>query len=1010
MYYMASVAKDCRQVTTVDQEILKIKTEMLKLERERGLYRVENKRQLVAYRLARCSKKLRLYVVENGILKSSWNRHIQMLDAQITKSRERDLREKVLKYRAKEIEIENRNRNEKVGSEHKFWKHNKGHCYICDGVTHRMADCRYKFKDVLKRMLQDEEKLKSVKEMAKLGCTEALEVGENKKIKVIIPGQEEFFKKYEQAFYQEGSEIKFCKLEKCAIETKKGTRVMKKGCMIAQALYEATEKYIKDLEKRKIIRRSESNWRNPIRAIQKPNGMIRLVSNFMALNDLCSKDPYELQTISKVISMTQGFSYFSVLDLKEGYYSIEIVEEHKHKTAFEFDGKVYEWNAMVMGYKNAPQIMQRVVNKVLEEFIGHGVAVYMDDIIVAGKTRVEHDKLLGMVLKRLGENNLRVNRDKVQFAQGEVTVLGVKINGLTQTPNEEKRNEAILYPQPRNLKELRRFLGLAGWFRAFVPKFAMLTVKLTDSLKNCTSEWRWTEAMDAEFVQLKKALSEMSSRHIIDYSKQLVLKTDASNVGLGAVLLQDVNGVMKPIQWASKKLTPAETRYGISEKEMLAVYWGIKKFEYELRGRKFLLITDHKALEYIREKPNYENNRINRWIEKIQEFDFNVEYQKPEMLVGPDALSRIYETDTKEKDDEKRQKHAKRILEGKIEKHVLVENGEKFWINDNGLKRRMPEQEEWKNLILNAHKETNHRGLESTYYALKDKFYWIGMKKCIEEELKRCETCNIVNFKKTGGSDFVETKRPLEKVAMDIIDLGNEGGYVLIAIDYFTRYALAKQIERKNAETILSVVQNWCQNNKPEEIITDHGKEFVNAEFKKYCNNEEIQHRVTSVESHRSNGRVERIIRTVREGIMKSNEPILADKIKDTIRKYNRTYHTGIKMTPLQAMKSQGIELLEANSRYGSYARQYSKGVREVFQVNQTVRIAKNENLGTNMKGKKGRFVEEGEIIEVFEGDSYLVRKKDGKFVKKRHYDLKAKVVDESMRLPSQGGDVMSYD
>ena len=135
--------------------------------------------------------------------------------------------------------------------------------------------------------------------------------------------------------------------------------------------------------------------------------------------------------------------------------------------------------------------------------------------------------------------------------------------------------------------------------------------------------------MEDEFIKIKETLREMKSLILPDYNRPFLLRTDACNEQLGAVLLQQTKeGKWAPVQWASKKLTPTERRYGISEKEMLAVYWGIKKFEYELRGRSFTLETDHKALEEIRTKPYFNNNRINRWIEQIQEFDFNVRYKR----------------------------------------------------------------------------------------------------------------------------------------------------------------------------------------------------------------------------------------------------------------------------------------------------------------------------------------------------------------------------------------------
>lgn len=498
----------------------------------------------------------------------------------------------------------------------------------------------------------------------------------------------------------------------------------------------------------------------------------------------------------------------------------------------------------------------------------------------------------------------------------------------------------------------------------------------------------------------KARIGQMGERYLPDYKKELVLKTDASNVGLGAVLLQEVNGIMRPIQWASKKLTPAESRHGISEKEMLGIYWGIKKFEYELRGKKFRLITDHKALEQIRQKPNFENNRINRWIEKIQEFDFSIEYQKPENLVGPDALSRIYEEPER---NTKKEKHAAKILEGKCNKHVFEENNKQYWVYDSGLKVEMPRIEDRLNIVKEAHKKTNHRSVEATYQELKATYYWVGMKKTVENVLKNCEVCNKVNYKKKGGVEFVETTRPLEKVALDLLDLRSDGVYALVGIDYYTRYAFVQLTDKKDSMSILNILKKWCEHSKPEEIITDNGKEFTNKDFKEFCNNENIAHRTISIEAHRSNGRVERVIRTIREGLLKSDKQDITEKVNNTIGKYNTTYHSAIKMTPTQAIKTGGTEILAYNSRYGEYVARFRKSPREQFYIGQMVKIAKNENLGTLAKNTRGRFTEEGIIKGKFGKDSYLVMKSDGKMTKKRHYDLK-RLVGESGRLTSRGG------
>lgn len=380
---------------------------------------------------------------------------------------------------------------------------------------------------------------------------------------------------------------------------------------------------------------------------------------------------------------------------------------------------------------------------------------------------------------------------------------------------------------------------------------------MTNSLKLTNKTWRWSEEMQKEFEELKRHLGKMKAIILPNYNKTFILKTDASNVGLGAVLLQELDGEMLPVQWASKKLTPTEMRYGISEKEMLAVFWGIKKFDYDLRGRRFRLITDNNALENIRIKPDFANNRINRWIEKIQEYDFSIEYQKPENLVGPDALSRIGEGESdNDKKEEVRKLKGQKIVQGKINKHVLLEEGVEYWVNDNGRKREMPKVEIRKELAEKAHIITNHRGVEPSYHNLKNNYYWVGMKKTVENVVRKCGICARLNRKNKGGCEYVETRFMFEKVALDLIDIRDEGKYILVCIDYFTRFVWAELIENKSAETVVKVVEKWCKDNVPKEVITDNGTELRSKEFRALCREMNIEHRVVSVEAHRSNGRV----------------------------------------------------------------------------------------------------------------------------------------------------------
>jgi hypothetical protein len=613
------------------------------------------------------------------------------------------------------------------------------------------------------------------------------------------------------------------------------------------------------------------------------------------------------------------------------------------------------------------------------------VEVYIDDIVIHSKNEHEHDRLINEVFIRLEQNNMKINQEKIQWKAKEIKLLGVTLNGREQEASEIKRNEALEYPEPKNISELRRFLGMTGWFSNFIKDYARKTEKLSDGLKGKGKNWKWTSEMVKEFEEIKEELRKLKKLLLADYDKPFMLRTDASNTGLGAVLLQeDENKEWKPIQWASKKLTPTERRYGITEKEMYAVVWGIKKFEYELRGRKFRLVTDHKALTEIRKKGQFNNDRVNRWADLIQEFDFEVEYKKGEELVVPDALSRLYEGEDAETVKNSKMKQAK------WEKHVVEQEGQEYWRFDNGVMKKIPQKEERIRIVIKEHEKMNHRGTEPVYYEIKKNYYWPGIKETIAEAIKKCEVCQKLNRKNTGGDRFIETTRRMEKVALDIAKSGKN--YVLIAIDYFSRMIWTRILPKKSAEEVKNVIKEWLnEGTRPIQLITDNGKEFSNEKFKRLCWDYGVEHRLVGIEAHKSNGRVERVIRTLREGLLKVGEGNLSERLETVVRKYNSTYHSAIKCAPVEAWDDKtGIAQVE-NGRNGAYAKQFVIRKREEFIRGQKVRITSRENLGNETKQEKGRFRREGIIIDKCGEDSYLVKEGD-KIFKKCHYDLKAKL------------------
>lgn len=352
----------------------------------------------------------------------TWENFKAKVTEKINKNREersnelkkKEMREEIIKELRLEFKQDNRykkrnytykevRRNDDLEKSHIY--DNEVRCYVCNEIGHFVRGCAKRL--VNKTRKTDYSKVSDVVNYDYF-------INENgKKYKVTLDHLKYEFPKVLIEDIDE--KVKFCSIEKCYINTEPGKIIVKRGAYVHQSIREKVKKHIDSLLKRGIIRESQSQWRNPIRALEKPDGGIRLVSNLAALNDLAFKDLYSLPIVRRIVEATVGSNYITIIDLKEGYYHFEIAKEHKEKTAFKFDRKVYEWNGMVMGYKNFPMIFRRIIDKIFKDELVNGVEGYLDDLIIHAKIIEEHDILVRKVLKKLGENNLKVNIKKIQF-------------------------------------------------------------------------------------------------------------------------------------------------------------------------------------------------------------------------------------------------------------------------------------------------------------------------------------------------------------------------------------------------------------------------------------------------------------------------------------------------------------------------------------------------------------------------------------------------------------------
>ncbi|KAF9756208.1 hypothetical protein NGRA_3258, partial [Nosema granulosis] len=323
--------------------------------------------------------------------------------------------------------------------------------------------------------------------------------------------------------------------------------------------------------------------------------------------------------------------------------------------------------------------------------------------------------------------------------------------------------------------------------------------------------------------------------------------------------------------------------------------------------------TDHKALEEIRNNPFFNNNRVNRWIERNQEYVFSVSYVKGALMGDADALSRQFEDEVKGQE-----KMITKQMQGKILKHTSAVEGKEYWRFDDGSQKEILRIEDRETTILKIHRELNHRDVKATYYQLKQKYYWPGMKDMVTKLLKECETCQIANRKNKGGVEFITSSRKGEIFSIDVMEIGEPIRRVLLGIDYYTRFLYAKVLVDTTTKNIISALEEWfTEEEVPEAIISDNAKEFTGIEFREWCNMNEVEHRKVSVESHGSNGRIERAIRTIRESVFKQGNIGIETAIKYAVNKYNVTFHSGLKCTTQEAVREneRDIDLRWENSR-----------------------------------------------------------------------------------------------
>ncbi|GFV75112.1 retrovirus-related Pol polyprotein from transposon 17.6 [Trichonephila clavipes] len=430
---------------------------------------------------------------------------------------------------------------------------------------------------------------------------------------------ERLFQEFEDVFSRNSSDIGHTTVTQHRIDTADHPPIKQHPRRLPFAKQEEVGTLLREMQENDIIEPSSSPWASPIVLVRKKDGSTRFCVDYRKLNDVTKKDSYPLPRIDDTLDTLSGHKWFSTLDLKSGYWQVEIHPEDREKNSIHFRPRTMAVQSHAVralqcaSYFRAPDGDR-------------------------GRTFEEHLQNIRKVLSKLSDANLKLNPSKCKFFQKEVNYLGHIISAEGVRTDPEKVSAVKNWKRPENLRELRSFLGLCTYYRKFVKGFSNIARPL-HKLTESKQKFQWTKECEDSFLQLKEALTSSPILIYPQPDKPFILDTDASNESVGAVLSQEIDGQERVIAYWSKCLSKPERNYCVTRKELMAIVKAIEHFHHYLYGQKFLLRTDHASLTWLMNFRNTEG-QVARWIQRLNEYYFDIRHRKGSSHGNADALSR----------------------------------------------------------------------------------------------------------------------------------------------------------------------------------------------------------------------------------------------------------------------------------------------------------------------------------------------------------------------------------
>ena len=810
----------------------------------------------------------------------------------------------------------------------------------------------------------------------------------------------------EKAFILEEGELGKMDIDKVKIAVEDETPVRGRSFRYPERAQTIIADLLEDMREKDVIEPSTSAWLSPIVLVSKPDGSKRMCLDYRGVNTHLTTDIYPLPRLQELVDKASGKCFYSTLDMKEAYFQLELDPDSRDLTTFSDGVSLYRFKRLPFGLNCSPAIFSRQMANILAPKIKKGwVKNYLDDIILWGNTHEEMLERLSEILELFAAKGIKLNLNKCDLGREEVKFLGhiISVKGCKPDPTNVKG--VLEMKRPTKVKEVRRFLGMCGFYRKHIDKYAHLAMPLTELTKK-DKEFDWTEECQGAFETLKRKLVDAPILVNFNLEETCVLTTDASDTCVGGVLSQrQEDGKMGVIGYFSRKLSRQERKYGASDKEALGIVLSCRQFSHYLWGAAFEIWTDHQPLVSIFKKPT-KCARMNRWILEMREFKYRIFYVKGKDNVVADQLSRPVQvvrvvTDTRnylgltkeefrnEQLKDERWKEMIEYLENTAKvptrltprstlHHFQMSEGVLYYCLETkfgGIDFNMVVPDAYRQKALKvAHEAVGHLGQLKTLRKAEELFYWTNLRTEVIKYVESCLTCQQVKGHGALERPWQElpvVSAPLERVSIDLTDMFSGAGqnrYVLTVIDHYSRFLTLFALKTKSGVEVANKMRDYFSRyGTPKVLLSDNGGEFVNQEMKGLCEVEGIK-MVTSAPYHpQGNAVTERVHRTLKT--------VLATYCQDHPERWPHLLHQTEKCLNLSIHGTTGLQPFfafhhrHANTRLDGVMPKLRLDEEEVNAVLRTCKETAQKQtrayLKTKNRGRKDERVEVGQLVWV---------------------------------------------